>query len=136
MMGQVSDERSGSSHTVQWQGNPPQGRRRRRCGFHPSIRRIPRRRTQQPPPVCWPGESLRERSWWATVHRVTKSWKELSGWARMPWALQEERRKRTEESPLFNESIMKKCQNWSKKNSPQIQQMSLNFNWKFWKRWA
>ena len=44
----------------------------RRCRFNPLVGKIPWRRKWQPIPVFLPGESHGQRSWWATVHRVTK----------------------------------------------------------------
>ena len=37
----------------------------------------PWRRTRQPTPVFLPGESMDRGAWWATVHRVAKSWTRL-----------------------------------------------------------
>ena len=51
-----------------------QSRRCKRRGFHPWVGKIPWRRARQPTPVILPGESMERRAWWATVHRVTKSW--------------------------------------------------------------
>ena len=39
-----------------------QYRKHRRCGFDPSVGKIPWRRTQQPTPVFLPGESHEQRS--------------------------------------------------------------------------
>ena len=44
----------------------------RRCGFDPGVRKIPWKRKWQPTPVFL--ESHEQRSWWATVHGVAKSW--------------------------------------------------------------
>ena len=44
----------------------------KRHGFHPWVGKIPWKRVWQPTPVFFPGESYGHRSWWATVHRVTK----------------------------------------------------------------
>ena len=46
-------------------------------GFNPWARKIPWRRKWQPTPVFLPGESHRQRAWWAYSHRVTKSWTQL-----------------------------------------------------------
>ena len=43
-----------------------------RDGFDPWVDKVPWRRKWQPPPVFLPGES--REAWWATIHRVTKSW--------------------------------------------------------------
>ena len=40
--------------------------------------KIPWRRKWQPTPVFLPGESHRQRNWWATVHGVEKSWSRLN----------------------------------------------------------
>ena len=40
----------------------------------PGSGRFPWRRKWQPTPVFLPGKSHEQRSWWATVHRVAKSW--------------------------------------------------------------
>ena len=47
----------------------------RRCRFDPWLRKIPRRKPQQPAPVFLPGESHGREAWWATVRgvRVAKS---------------------------------------------------------------
>ena len=52
---------------------PCQCRRHKRCLFNPWVGRIPWRRAWQPTPAFLPGESHRQRSQWATVHRVGKS---------------------------------------------------------------
>ena len=46
----------------------------RRHGFDPWVWKTPWRRAWQTTPVVLPGESHGQRSWWATVHRVAKSW--------------------------------------------------------------
>ena len=46
----------------------------RRCGFDPWVGKIPWRKKWQPTPVFSPGKSHGQRSWWATVHGVAKSW--------------------------------------------------------------
>ena len=38
------------------------------------VRRIPWRKAWQPTPVFLPGESHGQRSQWATVHGIPKSW--------------------------------------------------------------
>ena len=43
-----------------------------RHGFDPWVGKIPWRRAWQPTPILLPGESHGQRSWWATVHGVTK----------------------------------------------------------------
>ena len=49
-----------------------------RCGFSSWVGKIPWRRSWQPTPVFFPGESCGQRRlWWATVHKVTKSQIEL-----------------------------------------------------------
>ena len=45
----------------------------RDSGFDPSMGKIPCRRAQQPIPVLLSGESQRQRSLVATVHRAAKS---------------------------------------------------------------
>ena len=42
--------------------------------FNLWVRNIPWRRKWQPTPVFLPGEFHGQKTWWATVHRVTKSW--------------------------------------------------------------
>ena len=56
-----------------------QCRRPKRRGFDPWVGKIPWKRARQPTPVFSPGESPRteEPHRWATVHRITKSWKQL-----------------------------------------------------------
>ena len=44
-----------------------------RHGFDPWVGKIPWRKAWQPTPILLPGESHGQRSWWATVHGVTKS---------------------------------------------------------------
>ena len=49
-----------------------------RSGFDPWTRKTSWRRTQPPTPVFLPGEPHGHRGvWWATIHRVTKSWTQL-----------------------------------------------------------
>ena len=48
-------------------------RRHKRCGFSPSVRKIPWRRAWQPTPVFLPGESLDRGAWQGMVHKITKS---------------------------------------------------------------
>ena len=45
-----------------------------RHGFDPWVRKIPWSRAWKPTPVFLPEESMDRRAWWATVHRVAKSW--------------------------------------------------------------
>ena len=73
----------GNSLVVQWLGVFPagtsgkepacQGRRHKRCGFHPWVQKIPWRRAWQRTPIFLPGESHGQRSL-AIVYRVAKSW--------------------------------------------------------------
>ena len=51
-----------------------QCRRYKRCGFDPWARKISWRRPWQPTPVFLSGESYGQRSLWATVYGVSKSW--------------------------------------------------------------
>ena len=51
-----------------------QSKKHKRRRFDPWIEKIPWRRVWQSTPVFLPGESHRERSLQATVHRVAKSW--------------------------------------------------------------
>ena len=51
-----------------------QCRRRKRCGFDPWVGKISWERAWQLTPVFLPGKCNGQRSWWAMVHRVTKSW--------------------------------------------------------------
>ena len=58
--------------------NPPASAGRcKRWGFDPWVGKSPWRRTWQPTPVFFPGESQGPRSlaggWWATVHGDTES---------------------------------------------------------------
>ena len=55
----------------------PQCWRHRRLEFDPWIGYIPWRRAWQPVPVFLPRESQDRGAWWATVHRITKSWTRL-----------------------------------------------------------
>ena len=57
--------------------NPPANARDLRCRFNPWTRKIPWRRKWQPTLVFLPRESMDREAWWATVHRVTKSWTRL-----------------------------------------------------------
>ena len=52
--------------------------RYRRPGFNLWVRKIPWRREWLPTPVFLSGESHGQRSWWAAVHGVSKSWTGLS----------------------------------------------------------
>ena len=54
-----------------------QCRRHKGPWFDPWVRKIPWRRAWHPTPVFLPGESQGQRTWWATVHRVTKSQTQL-----------------------------------------------------------
>ena len=49
--------------------NPPDSR---------DVGKIPWRRKWEPTLVFSPGESHGQRSWWATVHRVAKSWTDMT----------------------------------------------------------
>ena len=51
-----------------------QCRRPKRCRFNPWVRKIPWRGAWQLIVAFLPGESHRQRSLWAAVHRVAKSW--------------------------------------------------------------
>ena len=51
-----------------------QCRRHKRQEFDPWVRITPWRRKWQPTPVFLPGNPMDREAWWATVHRVTKSW--------------------------------------------------------------
>jgi len=53
----------------------------KRCRFDPWLGKIPRKGAWQPTPVFLPGESHGQRSLWATVHGVAKSWTQLSNLA-------------------------------------------------------
>ena len=48
------------------------------CGFNPWVGTIPWRRKWQPSPVFLHGKAQGQSSCWATVHRVAKSWTQLS----------------------------------------------------------
>ena len=61
-----------------WDTEPTcQCRRHERPGFDPWVRKIPRRREQQPTPVFLPGESHGQRSLVGYCPRATKSWTQL-----------------------------------------------------------
>ena len=65
-----------------WWGFPGgtvcQFRRLKKRGFNPSVEKVPWNAAWQPTPVFLPWRILMHRgSWWATVHRVTKSWTQL-----------------------------------------------------------
>ena len=45
--------------------------------FQPWVRKMPWRRAWQPTPVFLPKEALDRGAWWATVHRIAKSWTQL-----------------------------------------------------------
>ena len=54
---------------------PANSGRYRRCGFDPWVRKVPwRRMAWQPTPVFLPEDPMDGGAWWATVHRVEKSW--------------------------------------------------------------
>ena len=46
--------------------------------FNPWVWKIPWRRKWLPTPIFFPGEFLGRGVWWATVHKITKSWTRLS----------------------------------------------------------
>ena len=50
----------------------------RRPGFDSWVGKIPWKRKWPPTPVFLPGKSHGQRSWWAAVHGVAKSWTRLS----------------------------------------------------------
>ena len=54
-----------------------QCRRLKRHEFHPLFGKIPWRKAWEPTPVFLPRKSYGQRSWWATVHRMGKSWTQL-----------------------------------------------------------
>ena len=54
-----------------------QCRRLKRWGFDPWVGKMPWRRAWQPTPVILPGNPKDRGNWWATVHRVAKSWTQL-----------------------------------------------------------
>ena len=62
-----------------------QSRRHKRRGFHPWLGKIPWRTAWQPTPVILPGQSMERRAWWATVHRVVKSWTWLTQLSMHAW---------------------------------------------------
>ena len=62
-----------------------QSRIYKRHGFHPWLGKIPWRRAWQPTPVIFPGQSMERRAWWATVHRVVKSWTWLTWLSMHAW---------------------------------------------------
>ena len=51
-----------------------QCRRCKRCRFYPWVRRISWRRARQPTPVFCLKNPMDRGAWWATIHRVAKSW--------------------------------------------------------------
>ena len=65
---------SGKEFACRW-------RRCRRFGFNPWVRKIPWRRKWQPTPVFLPEKLHGQRSLWAVVRGVTKTWTWLSDWA-------------------------------------------------------
>ena len=64
--------------TAQWQRTCLPCRKAGRCGFDPWVRKISWRRKWQPTPVFLPGKSNGQRGLGAIVHRVAKSWTQLS----------------------------------------------------------
>ena len=67
---------AGASQVAQLLKNLPCNTRDERCKTR--VRKIPWRRRWQPAPVFLPGRSHGQRSRWAVVHGVTKSWTWLS----------------------------------------------------------
>ena len=70
------------THTISVSGLPRwhsgkestcQYKRSKRHRFDPWVGKIPWRRKWQPTPVFCQGNPLDRGTWWATVHRVTKS---------------------------------------------------------------
>ena len=55
-----------------------QGRRLRRCGLNPWVRKIPWRRKWQPTPVFVHENPMDRGAWWAAVQRVAKSQTQLN----------------------------------------------------------
>ena len=53
---------------------PANAGRHKSCGFDPWAGKIPWRRAWQPTPVFLPGECHGQRSWWAAILGVAKSW--------------------------------------------------------------
>ena len=58
---------------------PASARKHKRHGFNPWVEKIPWRRARQPTPTFLSGErrgiAVMDRgTWWATIHRVAKSW--------------------------------------------------------------
>ena len=53
--------------------NPPASAGNVRLGFDPWVEKIPWRKAWQSTPVFLTRETLGQRAWWATVHRVAKS---------------------------------------------------------------
>ena len=73
-------------------------RRCKRCRFNPWIRKIPEERNGNPLQYSSLENPMDRGAWWATVHRVTKSWtglKQLSTHAptRLDYKLQKSRGK-------------------------------------------
>ena len=52
-------------------------RRHKRRRFDPWVRKIPWRKTWQPPPVFLPEAAHDRGAWWVIVHGVAKSWTRL-----------------------------------------------------------
>ena len=59
-----------------------QCRRHRRCGFDSLVGKVPWRRAWQPTPIFFPENPMERGTWWATLHRVSNSWTQLSTYAR------------------------------------------------------
>ena len=57
--------------------NSPGNAGDKRCGFDPWVRKILWMRAWQPTPVFCLEKSMDRGNWWATVHRVEKSWTQL-----------------------------------------------------------
>ena len=57
--------------------NSPASARHKRCGFDPWVRKIPWRRACNPLQYFRLENPMDRGAWWATVHRVTKSWIQL-----------------------------------------------------------
>ena len=58
-----------------------QCRRHKRCGFDPWVVKTPGEGNGNPLQYSRPGNPMNGRTWWATVHGVTKSRTGLSNWA-------------------------------------------------------
>ena len=73
-----------ASLVARWKRTHLQCRRR---GSDPWVGKIPWRRAWQPTPVLLPGESHGQKSLWATVHRVPKSWTQLKPLSTHAWII-------------------------------------------------